>query len=191
MHSEKGRKDKVPHPQGKRFKYIEGEEYFEIHKGEWVQSADDPVGLCKTCRSHGGLALGLAVSLCFHTAESMVWDRFLALGVFFELPCRVWLANFPKGRTAVARQLDFSSVGASCKLTCVWPFAPHLVCQTRRLWALTLEGVLRTSDLGGCQGARVLGVGVDVGWCCRGLSGPVWGLVMANKRACTTKSYDF
>ena len=34
----------------KRFKYVEGVEYFEIHKGEWIKTSEEPVGPCKTCR---------------------------------------------------------------------------------------------------------------------------------------------
>ena len=34
----------------KRFKYVEGVEYFEIHKGEWIKTSEEPVGPCKTSR---------------------------------------------------------------------------------------------------------------------------------------------
>ena len=37
----------------KRFKYVEGVEYFEIHKGEWIKTSEEPVGPCKTCRGRG------------------------------------------------------------------------------------------------------------------------------------------
>ena len=37
----------------KRFKLVEGVEYFEIHKGEWIKTSEDPVGPCKTYRSCG------------------------------------------------------------------------------------------------------------------------------------------
>ena len=37
----------------KRFKYVDGVEYFEIHKGEWIKTSEDPVGPCKTCRGRG------------------------------------------------------------------------------------------------------------------------------------------
>ena len=37
----------------KRFKYVDGQEYFEKDNGEWVKTTEDPVGLCKTCRSRG------------------------------------------------------------------------------------------------------------------------------------------
>ena len=37
----------------KRFKYVGGVEYFEIHKGEWIKTSEQPVGPCKTCRERG------------------------------------------------------------------------------------------------------------------------------------------
>ena len=37
----------------RRFKMIDGVEYFEVHKGEWVRSDSAPVGPCKTCKGHG------------------------------------------------------------------------------------------------------------------------------------------
>ena len=37
----------------RRFKYIDGAEPFEIQKGEWVNTTEDPVGPCKTCRAKG------------------------------------------------------------------------------------------------------------------------------------------
>ena len=37
----------------KRFKFVEGVEYFEIHKGEWIKRSEEPVGPCKTCRGRG------------------------------------------------------------------------------------------------------------------------------------------
>ena len=36
-----------------RFKVVDGVEFFEVHKGEWVQSNSAPVGPCKTCKGHG------------------------------------------------------------------------------------------------------------------------------------------
>ena len=33
----------------RRFKMVDGTEYFEVHKGEWVRSDSAPVGPCKTC----------------------------------------------------------------------------------------------------------------------------------------------
>ena len=37
----------------KRFKVVDGIEFFEVHRGEWVRSDSSPVGPCKTCRQHG------------------------------------------------------------------------------------------------------------------------------------------
>ena len=37
----------------KRFKVVDGEEYFEVHRGEWVKSSSQPVGPCKTSRGKG------------------------------------------------------------------------------------------------------------------------------------------
>ena len=37
----------------KRFMVVDGEEYFEVHRGEWVKSSSQPVGPCKTCRGKG------------------------------------------------------------------------------------------------------------------------------------------
>ena len=37
----------------RRFKIIDGEEFFEIHKNEWVRTTEDPVGPCKTCKARG------------------------------------------------------------------------------------------------------------------------------------------
>ena len=37
----------------RRFKMVDGVEYFEVHKGEWVRSDSAPVGPCKTCKGHG------------------------------------------------------------------------------------------------------------------------------------------
>ena len=37
----------------RRFKVIDGEEFFEIHKNEWVCTTEDPVGPCKTCKARG------------------------------------------------------------------------------------------------------------------------------------------
>ena len=37
----------------KRFKVVDGVEFFEVHCGEWVRSDSSPVGPCKTCRRHG------------------------------------------------------------------------------------------------------------------------------------------
>ena len=37
----------------KRFNVVDGEEYFEVHRGEWVKSNSQPVGPCKTCRGKG------------------------------------------------------------------------------------------------------------------------------------------
>ena len=37
----------------KRFRIQDGVEFFEVHKNEWVQSSDPPVGPCKTCREKG------------------------------------------------------------------------------------------------------------------------------------------
>ena len=36
----------------RRFKMVDGTEYFEVPKGEWVRSDSAPVG-CKTCKGHG------------------------------------------------------------------------------------------------------------------------------------------
>ena len=36
----------------RRFKMVDGVEYFEVHKGEWVRSDSAPVGPCKTCKGH-------------------------------------------------------------------------------------------------------------------------------------------
>ena len=38
-----------------RFKMVDGVEYFEVHKGEWVRSDSAPVGPCKTCTGHGSI----------------------------------------------------------------------------------------------------------------------------------------
>ena len=40
----------------KRFKFVDGQVYFEIHRGEWVKTSEDPLGPCKTCRSLGEVA---------------------------------------------------------------------------------------------------------------------------------------
>ena len=37
----------------KRFKVVDGVEFFEVHSGEWVKSDSSPVGPCKSCRQHG------------------------------------------------------------------------------------------------------------------------------------------
>ena len=37
----------------RRFKVIDGEEFFEIHKNEWVRTTEDPIGPCKTCKARG------------------------------------------------------------------------------------------------------------------------------------------
>ena len=37
------------------FKMVDGVEYFEVHKGEWVRSDSAPVGPCKTCKGHGSI----------------------------------------------------------------------------------------------------------------------------------------
>ena len=37
----------------KRFKIVDGEEFFKIHKNEWVRTSEDPIGHCKTCGSRG------------------------------------------------------------------------------------------------------------------------------------------
>ena len=37
----------------RRFKMVDGTEYFVVHKGEWVRSDSAPVGACKTCKGHG------------------------------------------------------------------------------------------------------------------------------------------
>ena len=39
----------------RRFKMVDGVEYFEVHKGEWVRSDSAPVGPCKTCKGHGSI----------------------------------------------------------------------------------------------------------------------------------------
>ena len=38
---------------------------------------------------------------CFDSTSAAAWDRFLALQAFPNLPCHVWIANFPKGRSAI------------------------------------------------------------------------------------------
>ena len=37
----------------KRFKIVDGVEFFEVHCGEWVRSDSSPVGPCKTRQQHG------------------------------------------------------------------------------------------------------------------------------------------
>ena len=39
----------------RRFKMVDGVEYFEVHKGEWARSDSAPVGPCKTCKGHGSI----------------------------------------------------------------------------------------------------------------------------------------
>ena len=37
----------------KRFKMVDGEEHFEVHRGEWIKTSSPRVGPCKTCRGKG------------------------------------------------------------------------------------------------------------------------------------------
>ena len=37
----------------RRFKMVDGTEYLEVRKGEWVRSHSSPVGPRKTCKGHG------------------------------------------------------------------------------------------------------------------------------------------
>ena len=39
----------------RRFKMVDGVEYLEVHKGEWVRSDSALVGPCKTCKGHGSV----------------------------------------------------------------------------------------------------------------------------------------
>ena len=48
----------------------------------------------------------------FAAAGLAAWDRFRSLQAFPALPCPVWVANLPKGRTAMDRQLAECPVGA-------------------------------------------------------------------------------
>ena len=36
----------------RRFKMVDGVEYFEVHKGEWVRLDSAPLGPYKTCKGH-------------------------------------------------------------------------------------------------------------------------------------------
>ena len=38
-----------------RFTIVDGVEYFEVQKGEWVRSDSAPVGSCKTCKAQGSI----------------------------------------------------------------------------------------------------------------------------------------
>ena len=48
----------------------------------------------------------------FAAAGLAAWDRFRSLQAFPALPCPVWFADLPKGRTAMDRQLAQCPVGA-------------------------------------------------------------------------------